>query len=194
MFTAKNPGRWLLGAVNTGLGENRLAIPVIYKGSQPQQPTAPSFDRGLKFATYADFEALVPTPFTTGRPDRIYDQALGGGMHSGVWTINGQIYPNADLLRVRAGERVRLRYGNHSMMAHPMHLHGHFFRLANPALPHDRWALKDTLVIDHMQRFDVEFIADNPGKWFHHCHNLYHMEAGMANVVAYDDSTRRMDL
>ena len=148
----------------------------------------------LKKAATVTGGALLPLgPISRlwAAPSRVY---LGQGPDFRAWTYNGQIYPNADLLRVRAGERVRLRYGNHSMMAHPMHLHGHFFRLVNPSLPHERWALKDTLVIDHMQRFDVEFIADNPGKWFHHCHNLYHMEAGMANVVVYDDSTRRMDL
>ena len=45
--------------------------------------------------------------------------------------------------------------------------------------------LKDTLMIGHMERITVEFEADNPGKWFHHCHNLYHMAAGMANVITY---------
>jgi FtsP/CotA-like multicopper oxidase with cupredoxin domain len=194
IITADNPGHWLLGAGNTGLGEDRLAVPVIYKGIQQKEATPPSFHRGLNYVTYADFEALVPTAFTGGRPNRIYHQPLSGGMHADTWAINGQVYPNADPLMVKAGERVRLRYTNHSMMAHPMHLHGHFFRLVNPALPPERWALKDTLMLDHMQRYDVEFIANNPGKWFHHCHNLYHMEAGMANVVVYDDSAKGMDL
>jgi FtsP/CotA-like multicopper oxidase with cupredoxin domain len=194
VVAADNPGHWLLGAANTGLGEDRLAVPVIYEGIQQKTAEPPSFHRGLKYATYADFESLVPTAFSAGQPDRIYNQPLSGGMHSDAWAINGQVYPKADPLMVRAGERVRLRYGNQSMMAHPMHLHGHFFRLVNPAVPPERWALKDTLLLDHMQRFDVEFIADNPGKWFHHCHNLYHMEAGMANVVVYDDPSRDMDL
>ncbi len=88
-------------------------------------------------------------------------------------------------LIVAKGERVRLNYGNHSMMDHPMHLHGHFFRVVNPAIPRSHWVLKDTIIVDHMQRIDVEFLADNPGRWFHHCHNLYHMETGMANVVSY---------
>jgi FtsP/CotA-like multicopper oxidase with cupredoxin domain len=66
-----------------------------------------------------------------------------------------------------------------SMMPHPMHLHGHFFELCLPGRPR-----KDTVLVDRMMgRMAVEFVADNPGKWFHHCHNVYHMEAGMANVV-----------
>jgi len=111
---------------------------------------------------------------------------LSGGMHSPFWTINGYVYPDAERLGVRAGERVRIGYWNHSMMPHPMHLHGHFFRVVNPSVPQDRWILKDTVIVDPMQRIDIEFLADNPGNWFHHCHNLYHMEAGMANVVMYE--------
>lgn len=71
------------------------------------------------------------------------------------------------------------------MMPHPMHLHGHFFKVVNASLPETRWILKDTIIVDPMQRVEIEFLADNPGDWFHHCHNLYHMEAGMANVVVY---------
>ena len=106
-------------------------------------------------------------------------------MHSPLWSINNQVYPNVEPLVVREGERVRMAYLNRSMMPHPMHLHGHFFKVVNPLLPKERWISKDTIIVDTMQRVDIEFQADNPGNWFHHCHNLYHMEAGMANVVVY---------
>ena len=100
-------------------------------------------------------------------------------MHSPDWTINNQVYPRADQLTVYKDQKIRLSYSNHSMMPHPMHLHGHFFRLVNPSLRPERWVLKDTLVVDHMQRFDIEFIADNPGKWLFHCHMLEHQMGGM---------------
>jgi FtsP/CotA-like multicopper oxidase with cupredoxin domain len=136
-------------------------------------------------ATYRDLEAANPTSNMTNRDIRFYEQILSGGMHSPFWTINGRVYPDTENLSVRKGERVRLRYGNHSMLPHPMHLHGHFFKIVNPALPRERWILKDTLIVGHMERITVEFEAENPGNWFHHCHNLYHMEAGMANVIKY---------
>ncbi|MEW6418703.1 MAG: multicopper oxidase domain-containing protein [Nitrospirota bacterium] len=67
---------------------------------------------------------------------------------------------------------------------HPMHLHGHFFEVAGSGRSTGRRIKKDTLLIPaHMGSGVIEFIADNPGIWFHHCHNLYHMEAGMANLV-----------
>ena len=142
----------------------------------------------MLLANYMDFTFANLWGDITLPPDRSIYQTLSGNMHSSFWTINGQVYPETDALRVQKGERVRLIYGNHSMMPHPMHLHGHFFKIVNPAIPPDMWILKDTLIVDPMQQIAVEFTADNPGKWLHHCHNLYHMEAGMANVVHYAQS------
>lgn len=190
VFEAGNPGHWLLSAADTGFGEDRLRIPLLYKGVQMDKADPPRFHRGLRFASYADLAARHPKGTAAGAAVRYYDQLLSGGMHADFWTINGQVYPDAEELMVTKGKRVRLRYGNHSMMLHPMHLHGHFFRVVNPALPPELWVLKDTIIVDPMQRIEVEFTADNPGRWFHHCHNLYHMEAGMANVIAYRNFDR----
>ena len=110
-FVADNPGAWLLGAYDTGFGEGGLQIPVLYKGVNRKEPAVPTFHRGLRMASYFDFEALHPTESPIDRADRYYDQILGGGMHSSYWTINGQVYPAADPLIVRQGEWVRLRYG-----------------------------------------------------------------------------------
>jgi FtsP/CotA-like multicopper oxidase with cupredoxin domain len=185
MFTADNPGYWLLAAAEQGYGESRLRIPIRYRGVRTKEPEGPDFHSGLRLVDYGDFSSLRDADWPSAPADRTYRQLLSGGMHSPYWTINNRVYPDADLLTVREGQKIRLRYWNRSMMPHPMHLHGHFFRLVNPALPPRRWVFKDTLVVDPMQRFDIEFMADNPGDWFHHCHHLYHMEAGMANVVAY---------
>ena len=185
IFQANNPGYWFLAASEEGSGESRLRIPIHYRGIQQKEAVMPEFHRGLRFADYGDFKALRPAAEIGFEDSRVFEQSLSGGMHSPLWSINGQLYPQADPLFVRKGERVRLAYGNHSMMPHPMHLHGHFFKVVNPGIPREFWISKDTIVVDHMQRIDVEFMADNPGKWFHHCHNLYHMEAGMANVIEY---------
>lgn len=94
------------------------------------------------------------------------------------WTINGQAYPDATPLDIRAGEWVRFRMLNKSMALHPMHLHGHFFRVAR--------AIKDTVIVPAgMGLVTLDFFANNPGRWFFHCHNLYHMDAGMARLVRY---------
>lgn len=186
-FVANNPGNWLLAAREEGFGEGMLRIPIKYQGVRRKEAVPPTFHRGLRLATYWDFQALYPSDKSgSGSTNRFYPQTLSGGMHSPFWTINGRVYPDSERLVVHKGERVRIGYWDHSMMPHPMHLHGHFFRVVNPYLPHEQWILKDTIVVDPMQRVEIEFLADNHGNWFHHCHNLYHMEAGMANVVVYE--------
>jgi FtsP/CotA-like multicopper oxidase with cupredoxin domain len=185
MFTANNPGHWLLAAAEEGFGEGRLRVPVRYRGVRQTEPTAPDFYPGLRMAGYENFEALNAIETGESASPKFFEQLLSGGMHSPFWSINNQLYPETAPLMVREGDRVRLGYWNRSMMPHPMHLHGHFFRVVNPDLPPDLWIFKDTLIVDPMRRLEIEFDADNPGKWFHHCHNLYHMEAGMANVMVY---------
>jgi len=185
-FVANNPGHWLLAAMERGFGEGQLRVPVIYKGINRKEPVAPVFQRGQRLVSYRDIRPSLPPSSRSLRGiPRLFDQTLSGGMHSPYWTINGRVYPNAERLIVKQGDLVRIRYWNRSMMPHPMHLHGHFFKVVNPRLSPDQWILKDTVIVDPMQRIEIEFLADNPGKWFHHCHNLYHLMAGMANVVIY---------
>lgn len=91
--------------------------------------------------------------------DRRHDLALGGSMMPYRWTINRETFPDATPLPVSAGERVRLRFINHTMMFHPMHLHGHTFGLV------DGGARKDTVIVRPMQALEVDLDADNPGQW-----------------------------
>ena len=80
------------------------------------------------------------------------------------------------------GETGRLRIGNHSMMPHPVHLHGHTFQLGPAGGTGPR---KDTVLIPAMGAVAVDLLADNPGRWMVHCHNAYHAEAGMMTRLEY---------
>jgi len=184
LFRADNPGTWLLAANERGFGEGGLRIPITYEGIQSKSPVPPDFRPTRRFLSYWDMISMDPQPLLgSGTFDKRIFQTLSGGMHSPFWTINGQVYPNVEPILIERGMRVRVGYGNQSMMPHPMHLHGHFFRIVNPYLQEQQWIRKDTILVSPMERLEIEFIADNPGRWFHHCHNLYHMMAGMANVV-----------
>ena len=101
-----------------------------------------------------------------------------------IWMIAGQAYPKADPLIIREGDRVQLTMKNETGMWHPMHLHGHFFRLLQGG--GDRCPLKHTVSVGPGETATIEFIADNPGNWFFHCHNVYHLEAGMAREFQYE--------
>ena len=181
-FVADHPGRWQLRGLMPGQAERGLAVDVVYPGheSDPVQ----TFPQGTHFrlARYADLSGPPhPAP-----PDRTYDLTLSGGMMGmTAWTINGQSYPHTEPLIVRPGERVRLRLFNMSMEDHPMHLHGHTFQVvAINGQPLDG-PLKDTLTVRHMEQYEIEFVANNPGTWLFHCHNLVHMRGGLMVEVQY---------
>ena len=101
------------------------------------------------------------------------------------WSINDQVYPRAEPLLIKPGDLVRLNMVNQTAMWHPMHLHGHFFRLLQPEVDAPFAPLKHTVSVGPKQTVMIEFFADNPGRWFFHCHNLYHLEAGMAREFIY---------
>jgi len=159
------------------------AIGVLHTRGTPPAPS-----RELPAATgraldYAMLRAPAPTTLADG-PSRTFRLALAGDMARYVWTIDGQAYPDADPLVIRAGERVTVEMQNQTMMWHPMHLHGHFFRVLTGAGAHA--PLKHTVNVPPKARVTIEFAADNPGDWIFHCHNLYHLEAGMARVFRYE--------
>lgn len=112
---------------------------------------------------------------------------LDGDMRRYVWHINGKIISQDRLLVIQPGEIVRITYQNDSMMHHPMHLHGHFFRVLNKNGDHSPW--KHTVDVPPMSSRTIEFYADEVGQWMLHCHNLYHMDTGMARVVRYTNFT-----
>lgn len=144
--------------------------------------TMPRFDDGVALA-YAMLRAPVPTTLPAG-PRRSVDLPLQGDMARYIWTLGGQVYPRADPLLIRQGDQVEVVMKNETGMWHPMHLHGHYFRLLQGA--GERAPLKHTVNVAPGETARIEFTADNPGNWIFHCHNLYHFEAGMGRVFQYE--------
>jgi len=183
---ANNPGRWHIYNLKDGSGVSGWPLgTLLYEGIESKSYNADNSNE-LRLNDYDLFEGVEEAySKPVGRVDKIFRMTLSGGMMgSPYWTINGKVYPNTDNVEIREGERIRFEYFNMSMMQHPMHLHGHFFEVVGSGRSTGRRIKKDTLLIPaHMGSGAVEFIAENPGVWFHHCHNLYHMEAGMANLV-----------
>lgn len=129
----------------------------------------------------------IKSPSSTAFPKdkKIHDVklVLGGDMERYVWFINGKAIHEDRTIEIKEGEVVRFTMVNDTMMHHPMHLHGHFFRVLNSS--GDFSPLKHTVDVGpHMTR-TIEFYANEPGQWMLHCHNLYHMKTGMARVVKY---------
>jgi FtsP/CotA-like multicopper oxidase with cupredoxin domain len=146
----------------------------------PAVEKAPPLDLALE-------RRLVPVSPLAVRPvDRTVRVDLGGGMAPYAWSLNGAYWPRPDFIRVRGGERVMLDIVNATMMAHPMHLHGHAFQVVEIDGTPLAGAVRDTVLVSPMGRVKVVFDADNPGRWPFHCHNLYHMATGMMTDVLYD--------
>ena len=146
---------------------------------------------GHKALQYRDLKSL--TPQKDMRPaERELEVRLGGTMERYIWTINGKKFTEVEPLRVKYGERIRLKFINDSMMAHPMHLHGMFMQLENGQKPSDL-PNKHTLIVPPGKTVTALLTADELGEWAIHCHLLYHMSSGMMSklIVANveDDQT-----
>jgi hypothetical protein len=102
-----------------------------------------------------------------------------------VWLLNNKPLSANDAIRINEGEIVRFHMINRTMMHHPMHLHGHFFRVINSQGEYA--PLKHTVDVAPMSTTVIEFNANEVGDWFFHCHLLYHMKSGMAGVVHYEN-------
>ncbi|MCC2249344.1 multicopper oxidase family protein [Virgibacillus sp. AGTR] len=108
-----------------------------------------------------------------------------------VWTINGKTFPDVSPLKVNKGDKVKVTLTNNSMdkATHPMHLHGHFFQVLSKngePLSHSP-IMKDTLNVKPGETYEVAFLADNPGNWLFHCHDLHHASNGMVSMVNYNN-------
>jgi CopA family copper-resistance protein len=111
---------------------------------------------------------------------------LTGNMNRYVWSLDNKVISEADKILIKKGENVRIILYNGSMMRHPMHLHGHDFRLLNGQ--EDYAPLKNVVDIMPMETDTLEFNANADGDWFFHCHILYHMMSGMGRVFSYENS------
>lgn len=141
---------------------------------------------------YQQLRSTHNTAFSREQPVREIRLTLDGDMERYIWTLNNQILSETDTIKIQEGEIVRFIMINRTMMHHPMHLHGHFFRVINDQ--GDYSPLKHTVDVAPMSTTVIEFNANEVGDWFFHCHLLYHMKSGMARVVHYEEFTPPEDV
>lgn len=133
--------------------------------------------------TVDELKAKESTTLPPKAPKYDVKLVLGGDMERYVWHINNKAISEDRNIIINEGDVVRFTFVNETMMHHPMHLHGHFFRVLNKN--GDRSPLKHTVDVPPHGTRTIEFYANEPGEWMLHCHNLYHMKTGMARVVKY---------
>jgi hypothetical protein len=137
---------------------------------------------GNKALEYSDLVSLHPQK-DLRKPIREIKFRFGGSMNRYIWTINGEKFPKP--VHLKYGERVRLKFVNETMMAHPIHLHGMFMQLENGQkiewLPN-----KHTVIVPPAKTVSLLLTADEAGEWAFHCHLLLHMASGMMTSVTVD--------
>ncbi len=154
-------------------------------------PATPQPTQVLDLLTYGTPAAL---PFDADKADRRFEYSIGRrpgfvdgrpGVH---WSINGGLYPDVPMFVVREGDVVRMHLDNHSGAVHPMHLHGHhavvLARNGVRATGSPWWV--DSLDVASGDDYDIAFLADNPGVWMDHCHNLPHADQGLIAHLMYE--------
>jgi hypothetical protein len=154
----------------------------------------PKMDHSTQAMVSPDIETLnysmLKSPTVTTLPKdasvRELRFELTGNMNRYVWSMDNKVLSETDKILIKKGENVRIVLYNNSMMRHPMHLHGHDFRVLNGQ--GDYAPLKNVLDIMPMETDTIEFNANADGDWFFHCHILYHMMAGMNRVFSYENS------
>ena len=178
-------------AVRIGmLGEVGLVI-------GPEGSEADKVKQPEKQLDQLDYGSSAPVGFDTTKPDRTFKYSVGrrpgfiDGRPGLWWSVNGKLYPDMPMAMVSEGDVVRMRISNHSGEAHPMHLHGHhavvLARDGAKASGSPWWF--DSLEVQNGESYDVAFLADNPGIWMDHCHNLKHAREGMVTHLMYDGVT-----
>jgi FtsP/CotA-like multicopper oxidase with cupredoxin domain len=147
----------------------------IPKLSSTADATVPEVDLSVE-ARLSTLTPLADKPATR--------MPLTLGMEPGYrWTINGMAMGEMQPMMATQDSRVEITFQNPSMMMHPMHLHGHHFQVVDLGSGRFSGALRDVVIVPPMATVTVAVDFNNPGDWFLHCHNLYHMAAGMMTSV-----------
>ena len=165
---------------------NLYSMDHMLSGALDAMDSHGEMDTDRPAAPYAKLHSPIATTFQKNAPRRTLELRLTGDMERYVWSINGKTAREDGVIKITRGEILRMEFINDTMMHHPMHLHGHFFRVIDG--DDDAHApLKHTIDVPPMGRRTIEFLADYQGDWLFHCHLLYHMHAGMSRVFSTDD-------
>lgn len=165
---------------------DEMDMGLMNHNAMPKKDTTGDFnhhERMMHF-NYNFLEAKEKTNFNPDIPVNELLLNLTGNMNRYVWSLNSIPLSEADKIKIKDGEITRITLNNLTMMHHPMHLHGHFFRVVNENGEYS--PLKHTVNVPPMQKVIIEFYNEEYGDWFFHCHILYHMMSGMARIIGYD--------
>lgn len=152
----------------------------VAKVAEMSEADHPAFSSDLR--QEASLRALTPLP--DRKPVSSPMLMLGGSMMPYVWTINGKTWADHEPVTARSGDRVEITFHNMSMMAHPMHLHGHGFQVVGVGMDRIAGAVRDTVHVPPMNMVTVAVDAGEAARWMLHCHHMAHLATGMMTEFA----------
>jgi FtsP/CotA-like multicopper oxidase with cupredoxin domain len=161
-------------------GRERTGIVLQARGARVTRLSSAGTMPGSVLGLALESRLRAARPLPSRRAGKTFDVALTGDMAAYRWGLETR-----PRLAVDQGDRVEVTLHNTSMMAHPMHLHGHHFQVV--AIDGRRFpgATRDTVLVPPQRAVTIAVDADNPGQWAFHCHHLYHMATGMMTTFAY---------
>jgi FtsP/CotA-like multicopper oxidase with cupredoxin domain len=178
-----NPGVWVFGSTkdddrNMGMG---VVIEYANRGGEPQWIAPPDVAWD-----YAAFGRSAPAAAPEETIHLKFEKIPGGRGGYNRWTINGKSWPDTNpLFTVQQGRRYRLVMDNHSGDEHPVHLHRHTFEVTKVGDKPTSGLMKDTISMPRFSTAEIDFVANDPGPTFFHCHHQDHMDEGFAGLITY---------
>lgn len=193
-FVADDSGDFTIDCHGEMEASKDMQLDVVYEDGDGKRAEHNSSQEMLDLTKLG--EKTEPTFSLDDEYDAEYEMELGTKMDTSaemgmVWTINGETYPDVPPLEINEDDKVKVTLTNNSMdkAVHPMHLHGHFFQILskNGEKLEGSPIIKDTLNVKYGETYEIAFLADNPGNWLFHCHDLHHASNGMVNIVKYNN-------
>ncbi|MHB2205730.1 multicopper oxidase family protein [Methylobacterium sp. CM6257] len=178
-----NPGVWVLGSTKDDDRQMGMGVVVEYANHQGEPQWVKPQRDDWRYAAFARTEA-APKPDQT--INLKFEKIPGGRGGYNRWTINGKSWPDTNpLFTVQRGKRYRLIMDNHSGDEHPVHIHRHTFEVTKVGEQPMSGLMKDTISMPRFSKAEIDFVADDPGATFFHCHHQDHMDEGFAGLIHY---------
>ncbi|HAT6978488.1 TPA: multicopper oxidase domain-containing protein [Legionella pneumophila] len=168
-------------------GTNKQTGLILKTANTPEPTLSPNTNKKMGRVNYYELEKKLKGKNTlvSKKINSRLHYVLDGQMKGYIWTMNNESWPDVTPKVIHFGDRVEMIYENKSSMSHPMHFHGHVFQVTEIDGQPLNGTMRDTLLVQPHSTVKVQFDALNPGIWANHCHNLYHLNAGMFTTFEY---------
>ena len=178
-----HPGIWIFGSTDDADRNMGMGAVIEYENCQGEPQWLPPPKAAWDYTAFA---LTTPAKAPDARIKLTFEKVPGGRGGYNRWTINGKSWPDTNpLFTVEEGKRYRLVMNNNSGDVHPVHTHRHTFEVTKVGNTSISGLMKDTISMPRFSTAEIDFLADDPGPTFFHCHHQDHMDEGFASLITY---------